>query len=99
MGPNAADRYFIRPGLSCVHATLKLFLNYPGIKGLDGAVDHAALRTARPNKAMTPPHPPPYTHSHTPSPLPHLLPPASLHQEERFLGGGCGGGGGGKKKK
>lgn len=56
MGPNVADRYFIRPGLSCVHATLKLFLNYPGIKTLDIATDHATLRMVRPNKAVTPHH-------------------------------------------
>lgn len=74
MGPNAADRYFIRPGLSCVHATLKLLLNYPSIKALDGATDHATLRMARPNKSMTSPP----THPPTPS-----MPPASLHQLQK----------------
>lgn len=58
MGPNAVDRYFIRLGLSCVHATLKLFLNYPGIKALDGATDHAMVWIAKPNKA----HPTPLLH-------------------------------------
>lgn len=52
MGPNAVDRYFIRLGLSCVHATLKLFLNYPSIKALDGATDHAMVCVA---KAPDPP--------------------------------------------
>lgn len=68
MGPNAADRYFIRPGLSCVHATLKLFLNYPSIKALDGATDHAILRIARPNKAT----------SHPSLPFPHHPQPPSI---------------------
>lgn len=66
MGPNAADRYFIRLGLSCVHATLKLFLNYPDIKALDGATDHDYV--ADPTK-----HPPPHTHLHLFSPVTPVL--------------------------